>query len=156
MSVMANAAPAQTLEDRGWPPRDRAAHNEYARKYMAARYVRVRAEVVALLGGKCARCGASEKLQIDHRDRQQKVRPINAFFYGKRDKLLDEIKKCQLLCAPCHQAKTTEERGYHHRGEHGTCACYDKQRCRCAACREANAVRHREYARRRRMRMAQS
>lgn len=58
------------------------------------------------LGGKCVGCGTTHNLQFDHVDRTQKSFTISA----NRDKLyellLEEAKKCQLLCKECHKIKT--------------------------------------------------
>lgn len=80
-------------------------HREYAKKWYHAR----RAEYVAMLGGKCVDCGATEKLQFDHKDRSTKKFAIGKLFTKSQTVVLEELKKCQLLCFPCHIEKSRPE-----------------------------------------------
>jgi 5-methylcytosine-specific restriction endonuclease McrA len=67
-----------------------------------------------------------------------------SFFEGKscvqcgstepKDRLKAELAKCQVLCRPCHQAKTARDLGY---AEHGWWRY--RKGCRCDICRAANA-----------------
>jgi hypothetical protein len=52
-------------------------------------------------------------------------------------RLLDELKKCQLLCATCHKKKTLEKQEFGIESSHGTIWRYKKYKCRCDKCREA-------------------
>ncbi len=95
-------------------------HREYAKKWYHAR----RAEYVALLGGKCAQCGAAEQLQFDHKDRSTKRFAIGKLFTKSQDVVREELKKCQLLCFPCHIEKSRPEISAalraHHQAKLGT------------------------------------
>ncbi len=83
----------------------------YMRKYMRNRYhARIKAAHTAL-GGKCAECGRTERLQIDHADPKQKAFVVGGQRWNaKLEVWLNELSKCQLLCHWCHVAKTNAER----------------------------------------------
>ena len=55
------------------------------------------AHLAAEVGRRCARCGATERLELDH------VVPLG-------DGGADDLANVQLLCAVCHAAKTAAER----------------------------------------------
>lgn len=86
----------------------RADYNAYMRDYMRERTRKRRAEVTALLGGRCASCGAANDLEVDHIDPATKV--SHRFLTWSKDRLAEELAKCQLLCRPCHYKKTAEQR----------------------------------------------
>ena len=65
--------------------------------------------IVQRLGGKCARCGSIENLQVDHVDPRTKKFEVKSRLSYKRIKLIEEVDKCQLLCEPCHKDKTYNE-----------------------------------------------
>ena len=121
--------------------KSREAENEYMRRYMAERYERRRSAVVQL-GGACVRCGATEDLDFDHIDRSTKSFTIGSRLAGVSEaRLQAELAKCQLLCRPCHIAKSRaggEFGGGHNRTvnpEHGTQVMYGREKCRCDTCR---------------------
>ena len=65
------------------------------------------------LGGKCVRCGVTEKLEFDH------ITPVNkSYSIGANitcfslEELILEADKCQLLCRPCHIQKSMENGDY--------------------------------------------
>jgi hypothetical protein len=65
------------------------------------------------LGGKCVRCGATERLDFDH------IIPANkSYTIGSNitcfsiEELILEVDKCQLLCRPCHIQKGIENGDY--------------------------------------------
>lgn len=65
------------------------------------------------LGGKCVRCGTSERLEFDH------IIPADkSFTIGSNmtcfslEELILEVDKCQLLCRPCHIQKGKENGDY--------------------------------------------
>ena len=65
------------------------------------------------LGGKCVRCGVTEKLEFDH------ITPVNkSYSIGANitcyslEELILEADKCQLLCRPCHIEKSKENGDY--------------------------------------------
>ena len=106
---------------------------------MAKRYHKKRKEVIDSLGGKCARCGATDvPFHFDHIDRtKKKIRGNDVHSVNDRA-LKEEIKNLQLLCAPCHKTKTHEAWDYGgNKPEHGTYWMYRKYKCRCDQCVEA-------------------
>lgn len=68
----------------------------------------------------CIHCGEADPivLEFDHRIHAEKKFNIgNAANGGKTiKKLLEEIEKCDVLCANCHRRKTYHERGHSHKG----------------------------------------
>lgn len=117
-------------------------------------YARRREEYIKLLGGECVNCGSTESLEFDHINALTKTYPIAAILCHKPEKVLAELKKCQLLCHGCHVQKTIEnqESGYYHPNigtwEHGTATTYRDQKCRCDKCRAAYAIARKDkYAR---------
>jgi hypothetical protein len=88
-------------------------------------------------------CGSTEDLEFDHEDASSKAWDVSNLF--RRSLLLEEeVKKCRLLCHPCHWRKTVES------GElrcvnkipeeefrHGTARMYCYRKCRCEDCIEA-------------------
>lgn len=62
------------------------------------------------LGGKCVRCGATERLEFDHIIKETKSFTIgSSLTCFTIEELIEEVKKCQLLCRPCHIIKSDEE-----------------------------------------------
>jgi predicted HNH restriction endonuclease len=62
-------------------------------------------ELVTKLGGKCERCGFQGHygaFHFHHKDPSTKSHEINANKLLTKDRW-DEIAKCELLCANCHQ-----------------------------------------------------
>ena len=61
------------------------------------------------LGGKCVRCGATEKLDFDHIIPADKSYTIGSnITCFSLEELILEVDKCQLLCRPCHIQKGRE------------------------------------------------
>ena len=61
------------------------------------------------LGGKCVRCGATEKLDFDHIIPADKCYSIGTnITCFSIEELILEVDKCQLLCRPCHIQKGRE------------------------------------------------
>lgn len=113
--------------------------------YKAEWRLRTRAWALALLGGKCIACGLTERLQFDHVDASTKVIEIGVAIRNgwSRERLLEELAKCQLLCRPHHLAKSRREgdlKGGQNRianPSHGTAAMYGSpNQCRCDSCRK--------------------
>lgn len=90
-------------------------------------------EYVALLGGECVKCGATERLEFDHVDPSEKSFSISVNNTMARAKLLPELEKCQLLCYDCHKIKT--------RDEAQGCGTHSKycRGCRCDACKKGHS-----------------
>lgn len=108
----------------------REQYNERMRVYMLARYHTRRAEAVALLGGKCVECHATEGLEIDHIDRNVKTFSVGKLWSCPRDRYLSELKLCQLLCHEHHKIKSSREQSVPHGG-----GVSGKKNCRCEPCR---------------------
>jgi hypothetical protein len=108
-------------------------------------YYRKRQELIAMLGGKCAKCGCTEDLEFDHIDRDKKSFDIGANYSRKIEDLLEELAKCQLLCADHHLEKTRELDGL--KMEHGKLSMYRHAKCRCDLCKGAQADYMREWRR---------
>jgi hypothetical protein len=121
--------------------------NEYMREYMARRRAERRRRLIELPGGQCARCGVIDDLQFDHVDGVDREFRLNGKdLDGPWERILAEAAKCQLLCPPCHRAKSKEcgetgggwnridgPDGF----EHGTEPGYMRGGCRCWSCRKA-------------------
>lgn len=102
---------------------------------------------IDLLGGKCVECGTTKRLEFDHinvdrvDDRHVITRLISDTSWAT---VLEELKKCQLLCNSCHWEKTRRDFNYN-KYEHGTVTCYRATACRCDDCRNAHSSYLREY-----------
>ena len=73
--------------------------------YQAKRRMDRKKELVDLMGGGCNRCGYSKStsaLQFHHRQPSEKAFHINHAMGMKWESLLQEVMKCELLCANCH------------------------------------------------------
>jgi len=126
-------------------PRKRAEYNAYMRVYMLKRYHEKRALAVKALGGKCAKCGNTQRLEIDHKNSKNKTFDISKRLHtAPVAEIAKELKKAQLLCRPCHSLKSVFDAG-NKPARHGGATMYTHHRCRCAPCREGNAKRVREW-----------
>lgn len=76
------------------------------RKYMTAYYKKRRANLIQQLGGRCAICGSTENLEFDHIESKDKEFSISEHICHDKEKLNEEIRKCQLLCHACHVKKS--------------------------------------------------
>lgn len=70
-----------------------------------------KAELVALMGGCCVRCGfdgPQEALDFDHIDPTEKTLTVaSSLSPGEFERVKQEVlTRCQLLCANCHRIKT--------------------------------------------------
>lgn len=101
-----------------------------------ARYHQRRNEAITMLGGACAKCGAVDRLEFDHVERASKTHELGYLFTQSKEATLEELKKCQLLCKPCHTEKTRSERTVGHGG-----GLSGIKNCKCGPCR----ARKREY-----------
>lgn len=70
-----------------------------------ARATKLKIELMELLGNKCCRCGYRKNLAAIHfhhtRDKEFEIDSRHLANCNK-EKLLQEVKKCILLCANCH------------------------------------------------------
>lgn len=105
---------------------------------MLRRYNERMREARTLLGGKCVRCGIINDLELDHIDPKTKSFTI-AKMWNIRKELFDiEIKKCQLLCQQCHEAKTLLDKGQKSaKNTHGTLS--SMRYCKCELCKKAKS-----------------
>jgi 5-methylcytosine-specific restriction endonuclease McrA len=91
-------------------------NKEYHNQYNLQRYYKKRKEYIDFLGGKCVKCNSTENLQFDHIDSKTKLYAIGDKITYPKEKIMDELKKCQLLCRSCHIFKTIEcKDGYERR-----------------------------------------
>lgn len=125
------------------PRQAKEAYNEYMRDYMLARYKRRMAAAREFLGGKCAKCGATGDLDLDHIDPTTKSFTIARMWSVSDEKFWAEVKKCQLLCSDgtadrCHRAKHRKE------ARHGTWT-RSRAGCQCDVCVEGERERNRRY-----------
>lgn len=81
--------------------------------------------------GPCRVCGSWDDLEMDHIDPKDKT--THRVWSLSRERRTEELKKCQVLCAKCHQQKTTAQLSKPL--THGTTNGYKKHGCRCAACK---------------------
>lgn len=99
-----------------------------------ARYRRKRQTFIMLLGGECVQCGATQRLEFDHINRSEKLFTITSCWDYPAQVMLAELAKCQLLCKPCHKAKTLVELTGPR--AHGTWGQYTNGKCRCRVCKD--------------------
>lgn len=118
-------------------------NKEYKKEYTNNYRNKIRREVYSILGDQCAKCSSKENLQIDHIDPKRKSFTIASNWTRKREILLEEIRKCQLLCYSCHRQKTSTEeiKPPWNKGQwkHGTRTGYDSKKCRCDLCKKAKS-----------------
>lgn len=81
----------------------------YDQKYVRESYEKKKQGLIEQLGGQCVHCGSQERLQFDHIDPTQKTLVITEFRSHPWNLVLEEIKKCQLLCKGCHLIKSRAE-----------------------------------------------
>lgn len=86
--------------------RSKEEYNAYQREYQKKRWEQRRQKLIEFLGGKCFQCGATEGLEFDHIDPTTKSFTIAHCPTASEERMLAEIKKCQLLCHACHEKKT--------------------------------------------------
>lgn len=109
-------------------------------------------KIFDFLGGKCVECGTTEGLQVDHVDPAAKSFTVTKNWARSWAVLLEELKKCQLLCVTHHKAKTAQEESWQSRTntpqgvKHGTQHSYTKYKCRCELCVTAKRASYRSMA----------
>lgn len=114
--------------------------DEARKAYFRARYHAKRQAIIKSLGGKCARCGSVDDLEIDHIDSSKKLMDVSQCWALAPARLAEELKKCQVLCGACHKTKTVECADYPaESARHGTDHMYTKFKCRCDLCKEARS-----------------
>lgn len=115
--------------------------------YLKRRRDERRILAIKILGGKCAVCELKEKLHFDHKDPNVKNFSISTMLAGNWDKVLEELKKCQLLCEDHHKEKNHKEaiERQFGKGRHGTMWRYWKHKCRCDKCKEYKHLHYKKY-----------
>ena len=87
----------------------RIEHSEEKKDYLKKRYYEALSESIEKLGGKCVKCGVTERLQFDHIHPKNKSFEITKrLLMGDKEKFQEELDKCQLLCYDCHLEKTKQ------------------------------------------------
>lgn len=90
------------------PSKDSYQNNkEYLLNYYYKRQSR-KLDLVLLKGSKCQRCGYDkclEALEFHHRNPKDKKFALSREYLWKTswDKILEEVDKCDLMCANCHR-----------------------------------------------------
>lgn len=115
------------------PFKDPEAQRAYQREWVAKRRAAYFADK------SCVRCGAVDDLQLDHidpktKDARLKTRHTNTIWAWSAANRAIEIAKCQVLCKPCHWAKTIVDLEYY---QHGRPSTYNRG-CKCPECTRAN------------------
>lgn len=100
-------------------------------------YYRQRRRIaIVALGGVCAQCWSTDRLEFDHIDPSTKT--LNPSREWHDDGFWDEIlNKCQLLCNSCHKAKSARESSVRMLAKgftHGTIYGFMKVKCQCELC----------------------
>jgi 5-methylcytosine-specific restriction endonuclease McrA len=106
-----------------------ARQKEYQREWCAKN----RAAYMA--GKSCVVCGSTQNLEVDHIEPEQKI--SHRIWSWSAVRRAAELAKCQILCTDCHLTKTLEQRP---KPDHGTLSRYQRGKCRCEPCREANRL----------------
>lgn len=63
----------------------------------------------------CSSCGYDAHpvaLQAHHRDRSRKTLEVGKMLHWSLVRILQELNKCEILCANCHVILTVEQRDY--------------------------------------------
>jgi hypothetical protein len=119
----ATTLPLSTLvEDTMGRPAGEAGR-EYARRWVAAR------RAAWFKDKSCAKCGATESLELHHLDPSTKIANcIWSWAQARRDA---ETAKCIVLCYGCHIVETILQLA---KFEHGAVSTYMNHGCRCEEC----------------------
>lgn len=102
-------------------------------KWELSKYHSKRSCWIKALGGACSQCGQTENLEFDHIDPSTKSFNISKLWSLSDSTVVEELRKCQLLCSGCHKKKSDEEQTGERK--HGTHAMYRNGGCRCQECR---------------------
>lgn len=108
-------------------------------------YYQRKEQFKTILGGKCVHCGTTEKLEFDHIDKNQKSFCITDKMSFSKELLLEELKKCQLLCHTCHLIKNKTDNG---EAKHGSISMYRHHKCRCEYCKKAWSIKTKQWKKR--------
>lgn len=122
------------------PYKSKEQQREYQRLWM------VRRRQKYLAGRECELCGSSESLHVDHIEPSFKV--SRRIWSWSEDRILEELSKCQILCASCHIQKTMIENNLAP-SPHGSITRYRQHSCRCRICVDSEVGRVNDRRRRR-------
>lgn len=110
------------------------------KEYNIQYYQIKRKKIIDFLGGKCAQCGSTHDLEIDHKDWRTKSFSISQEWSKKSWlEIKKELNKCQLLCEEHHRIKTSRDQSEQKTKEpkHGTIYAWMKRKCNCQKCLNA-------------------
>ena len=102
------------------------------RAYQKSLYIKRKLFAIKFLGGVCSKCQTEEDLEFDHIDPSQKDFDVSKNLKGSINRLVEELKKCQLLCRQHHASKTREESNS--KRTHGKQWMAIHCKCRCTKC----------------------
>lgn len=119
--------------------------------YMKERRKTRRNKLIEMFGGCCSECGTTENLEFNHIDRTTRSFVLSGCYLDRPwNKILDEAKKCELLCKAHHVERTREQYATgqiiqhnskkHLPYEHGTMRMYQEMHCRCDDCKYAKKL----------------
>ena len=91
------------------PYKNKRDYTAYMKKYMKNRWSERRKDAIEKLGGKCVKCGSEDNLEFDHRSRGKKKFTLADFSSKNEKEFQAELKKCRLLCRPCHYERTGKQ-----------------------------------------------
>ena len=114
--------------------------------YMRDRRHSNREFALTYLGAACVKCGLEdpEKLEFDHVDPSTKTMTIADMLAHGRERLIEELQKCQILCEEHHLEKSIANgdiglfgpaNGMWVEALHGTNKMYHVHKCKCEECR---------------------
>jgi len=83
------------------PYKDKEQQREFQRKWIAKKRAKY------FEGKSCVNCGSKNNLELDHIDPYEKV--SHRIWSWKEERFLEEVKKCQILCNPCHMEKSLKD-----------------------------------------------
>lgn len=61
----------------------------------------------------CVDCGEDNPILLEFDHRCDKVGNVSSMFLGSRERLVEEMEKCDVRCVRCHRLKTAEQLGYY-------------------------------------------
>lgn len=56
----------------------------------------------------CSRCWPPEAMDFDHLPQFEKEYGISRMWHKSEEEILEEVKKCELVCACCHRIRTQQ------------------------------------------------
>ncbi len=98
---------------KAWNARNPDKIREFRKRHAPGTFKRRRAIIDEIkLAAGCKMCGYNKcaaALEFDHRDPLTKSFAVGAGILKSMKRLLDEIKKCDVLCANCHREKSVRD-----------------------------------------------